>query len=205
MIRKQYSVSVAAGLFLVAMLISAFILPVQAEYTKDIEKRQQEARETISKLEKRRASQIKVYFCAKDLKKGERITAQHLDPLDVYPEEYPGDAANNGIIGQVAQYDINKSALISVRDFGIALTKPQLAALTARDYKGAKGEMAKIVFARNPIAKGAVITAADTGEAFVPTAYKPIDAVPIAGLAQGRKSKYGKPKFQIFLMHELCH
>ena len=188
---------------LACLLMPEQMLPASADVLEDLKKQEQALARKQQLLEAKLARKKKIFYCVQDIQKGKRITAQQVEDRDLEPERIPGDAVLASVVGRVPVFDITAGSVISTRDFGTALTKAQIEAMTARNYQGQKGAMKKIVFAKTPIVKGTRISADQIAEYVMPEDLMPMDALNTSLLVQGRKCKYGIGKFQIIMMHDL--
>lgn len=177
--------------------------PGFADRFEDIEKKEKEQERRLQELQRKVDDNKKIYFAAAEIVKGKPIQAKQVQVREVYRPTFPADAIAESPVGKTPKFNIHSSSVITVRDFGTPLTNAQLDALTARNYKGRKGKMQKIVFTKKDFAQGEKFTADQIAEGVMPEDLAPFDAFQSASIVAGRKCKFGKKKFQLVMIHDL--
>ncbi len=158
---------------------------------------------TPEQLKAQEPSRAKVYYCAKPIAKGQAIRADQVEEREVFSAPCDCALSNMPIVGKKSMFDIRVGQIISQRDFNVALTPSQNAALLARNYSGSNLPMGAIIFNRVPLVRGSVITVEQLGEAPMPFGKIPQDAISSPSLVAGRRAKFDKAKLQILMQHEI--
>lgn len=174
-----------------------------ADQMDDLERREREFDKKLNELHRKVDDKKKLYFAAGEIVKGKPIQAKQVEARDVYRPTFPADAIPESPVGKTPKFNIHRSSVITIRDFGTPLSPAQLEVLKARNYKGQKGKMQKIVFTRKDFAQGEKFTADQLAEYVMPEDLAPFDAFQSASIVAGRKCKFGKKKFQIVMLHDL--
>jgi hypothetical protein len=195
----------------VVLTLSAILLSSQQPVLAQVDPRAAAANQELLNMLKMTPEQLsaqdaamrKIYYCVKPIAKGQAIRLDQIEERAMLGAPIDCLLSTTQIVGKQPMFDIKIGRIISQRDFNIALTPSQNAALLARNYSGSKLPMGRIVFNRVPLTKGTVISVDQLGEAPMPFGTIPQDSITSPSLVAGRKAKFDKAKLQILMHHEI--